>query len=268
MVKSGSSSRVCSDARPPAPTRCRARPPDSRRAAGEHLDVPRLVGGLDGQQLHHLAEVRVQLAEQPRRDDQRRLLVLDQVGHELHDGALDLVGQRRAAAVQSTAVAGIPLAGGRGARTAAGRCRPRRARVRSSRAPMRRAARLDERAAGGEAPARVGARRPAGRRPRRPAPRRASAARRPCPSMTCTAAGVTAGGAGLGVGGSSRWPCSRHQAARCTRSAGCAAGDGQPRRRAAARRSARSTSRWPPSSRPRPSRSIVGVARDGRPSAS
>ena len=61
VVKSGSSSRVCSEARPPARGGAE-RAAGQQGAAGEHLDVPRLVGGLGGQQLHDLAEVRVELA--------------------------------------------------------------------------------------------------------------------------------------------------------------------------------------------------------------
>jgi hypothetical protein len=57
------------------------------RAAAEHLDVPGFIRGLHGEQLHHFAEVRVKLAEQPSRDDERRLFVLDQVGHDLHHSA-------------------------------------------------------------------------------------------------------------------------------------------------------------------------------------
>src|SRR5580704_10554945 len=53
-----------------------------------------------------------------------------------------------------------------------------------------------------------------------------------------------------------RWPCSRHQAARWTRSAGwLPVTVSRPPGGSAA--SARSTSRCPPSSRPRPSRSVV-----------
>ena len=67
--------------------------------------MARLVGHLDGEELHDLAEVRVDAGQEARRDHQRGLLVLDQVGHHLHDRVLDLVGQV-ARRVQSIAVAG------------------------------------------------------------------------------------------------------------------------------------------------------------------
>ena len=155
MAKSGSCEQRL-QRRPAARARDAELAAGQQAAAGEHLDVARLVGGLDGEQLHDLAEVRVEPAEQPGRDEQRRLLVLDQVRHDLHDGALRSQAARSTGAYQSTAVAGIPLARPRRPRTAAGPRRPRRARVRSSR------------------------RRSAGRRPRRarrgrPGPRLASA---------------------------------------------------------------------------------------------
>jgi hypothetical protein len=55
--------------------------------------VAGLVGHLDGEELHDLAEVGVDAAEEAGRHHQGGLLVLDQVGHDLHDGRLDLVGQ-------------------------------------------------------------------------------------------------------------------------------------------------------------------------------
>ena len=67
------------------------------RAPGEHLEVARLVGDLDRQELHHLAEVRMQPTEEPRRHQQRRGLVLDQIRHHLHHRVLDLrrmIGRR------------------------------------------------------------------------------------------------------------------------------------------------------------------------------
>ncbi len=56
--------------------------------------MPGLVGGLQCEQLQHLPEVRVHAGEQPGRDYQRRLLVLDQVGHHLDDGGLHVGRQR------------------------------------------------------------------------------------------------------------------------------------------------------------------------------
>jgi hypothetical protein len=67
--------------------------------------VARLVGRLDRQQLHHLAEVGVHPAEEARRHQQRRGLVLDQVGHHLDDRVLDLSGELERAS-HGIAVAG------------------------------------------------------------------------------------------------------------------------------------------------------------------
>ena len=76
-------------------------------APGEDLHVPGLVRGLDGEQLLDLPEVRVHAGEQAGGDDQRGLLVLDEVGHDLHDGGLDVGGHRWSRSrSQSTAVAG------------------------------------------------------------------------------------------------------------------------------------------------------------------
>ena len=68
-----------------------------RGPAGEHLDVAGLVGDRDGEHLLDLAEVRVDLAEEPGRHDERGLLVLDQVRHHLDDGVLDARAVRRSA---------------------------------------------------------------------------------------------------------------------------------------------------------------------------
>jgi hypothetical protein len=54
--------------------------------------VPGLVRCLDGEQLLHLPEVRVHPGQQSGRDHQRGLLVLDEVGHHLDHGRLDLGG--------------------------------------------------------------------------------------------------------------------------------------------------------------------------------
>ena len=70
-AKSGSSSSVASEARPPAPE-TPERAAAQRRASGEDLHVPRLVGGLHGQHLQHLAEVRMDAAQEAGRHDQRR----------------------------------------------------------------------------------------------------------------------------------------------------------------------------------------------------
>ena len=91
MANSGSSTSVLSDACPPivdSPKLLALEP----RAPGEHLDVPRLVGRLHGEHLHHLAEVRVHLRDEAAGNDQRGHFVLDQIRHDLHDGILDIVG--------------------------------------------------------------------------------------------------------------------------------------------------------------------------------
>ena len=80
-------------------------------ASGEHLDVAGLVGDLHREELHDLAEVRVDPAEEPGRHDERGLLVLDQVGHDLHDRVLDLGRAASNAASQSIGGRRVPLAG-------------------------------------------------------------------------------------------------------------------------------------------------------------
>ena len=91
---SGSSSSVCSDARPPAPETPSWRP-QSRARAREDLDVAGFVGQLGGEELHRLAVVGVDPPDEAGRHHQRGLLVLDQVGHDLDDGRFHLVGQLR-----------------------------------------------------------------------------------------------------------------------------------------------------------------------------
>lgn len=59
--------------------------------AGENLDMPRLVRGLDGEKLHHLPKMRMQPAQHPCRHQQGRRFVFDQIGYHLDDGVLDLV---------------------------------------------------------------------------------------------------------------------------------------------------------------------------------
>lgn len=83
-----------------------------RGTAGEHVGVAGLVGHLGRQEVLHLGEVRVHLAEEARRDDERGLLVLDEVGHHRHDGLLDgvLVVAWR---VPRDDRGGVPLAGER-----------------------------------------------------------------------------------------------------------------------------------------------------------
>ena len=64
------------------------------RTPREDLDVARLVRCLDGQHLQHFSKVRVDAAEEARGHDQRHLLVLDQIRHDLHHGRLDVGWQR------------------------------------------------------------------------------------------------------------------------------------------------------------------------------
>ena len=103
-AKSGSSSRVWSEARP-AGARHAERTAAQLGPPGEDLDVAGLVGHLHGEELDDLAEVRVDAAEEPGGHDERGLLVLDEVGHDLDDRGLDVVGQGSPAS-QSTARAG------------------------------------------------------------------------------------------------------------------------------------------------------------------
>ena len=112
MAKSGSSTRVLSegltaDCGKPQPAALQ------KASAGEHLDVPGLVGGLDGQELHDLLEMWVQLRDETAWDHQRSGLVLDQVGHKLDDGVLDLIGKVEGLVPRYDCV-GIPLGGDRG----------------------------------------------------------------------------------------------------------------------------------------------------------
>jgi hypothetical protein len=57
------------------------------------VNVARLVGGLDREQLHDLAKVRMNVGQEASGHQQRGDLVLDQVGHHLHDRVFHLVGQ-------------------------------------------------------------------------------------------------------------------------------------------------------------------------------
>jgi hypothetical protein len=76
--------------RPSARTRDAQRPAAQRRATGEDLDVAGFVSRLNREHLQHLAEVRVNASQEARWDNQRDLLVFDQVGHHLHHGSFDL----------------------------------------------------------------------------------------------------------------------------------------------------------------------------------
>jgi hypothetical protein len=61
----------------------------------EDLDVARLVGRLNRQELHHFTEVGVESADEACGDDQSCLLVFNQEGHDLDGGGLDVIGDRR-----------------------------------------------------------------------------------------------------------------------------------------------------------------------------
>ena len=178
-------------------------------------------------------------AEQPGRDDERGLLVLDQVGHHLDDGGLDRRAAVRRRASQSTAVAGSHCAAAawaysRGARSAQTTSRSARSNAACG------AARLDQRAAGGEAPVR-------GRAPRRSRPGRVPPARSR-PAQRCSSARPARPGRTRRSGRAAKpWP-----APRGTTRAGARPAPGRcrvTRSRAARRgtaRSARSTSRCAP----------------------
>ncbi|MEO5839850.1 MAG: hypothetical protein ABIQ73_15880 [Acidimicrobiales bacterium] len=79
----------CLQRLPPADRRQSERSAGEQRAAGEGFDVTGLVGNLDREQLHHFAKVRVHLRDESSGNDQRRDLVLDEVGHHLDDGGFD-----------------------------------------------------------------------------------------------------------------------------------------------------------------------------------
>ena len=189
MAKSGSSSSVCSDARPPTVDSAR-RSAGQRGAPGEDVDVAGLVGDRDGEELLDLAEVRVDLAEEAGRDDERGLLVLDQERHHLHDGGLDLRAVVRSAPSSRSPSPGPtarPRPGRRG--RPPGRSRSRRGRRGAN--ARRRPAGLDRPRRGRRAPSRRGgwsttapvaagsARRHAPRRPTRRPTRRRARRRRP-----------------------------------------------------------------------------------------
>ena len=200
------------------------------------------------------------LAEKARRHQQRRVLVLDQVGHHLHDGVFDVVGQLER--LRPTRSRRRDPTARRGLRVEVRRCRRprwrawRRAQSRSPGRPPRRA----RRARPGPMPARRDPQRRARPRPsaatcraRRRARRRASGwrgRRRRDPGEAGRLRRQLA----------ARWPCARHQPSRCTPKSGA-------RPRTASRppgatpRSARLISRWAPRSRPTSSRSILGRQR-------
>ena len=62
-------------------------------AARKHVDVSGFVRGLNGEQLHHLAEMRMQLRNKPAGTDQGGGLVLDQIRHDLNDRVFDVFVQ-------------------------------------------------------------------------------------------------------------------------------------------------------------------------------
>ena len=96
--------------RPPADDVPISAPRSSARRR-EDLHVPCLVGHLHGEQLHHLAKVRVDAPHEPGRHDEGGLLVLDQVGHHLHHRGFD-VGRQRELVVPRHRGLRVPLSGG------------------------------------------------------------------------------------------------------------------------------------------------------------
>ena len=112
------------------------------------------VGGLDGEELHHLAKVRVELGEEAGGDEQRRGLVLDEIRHDLNDGVLDRGGEL-ARALPVDGGRRIPLRGGGLLVEARGLVGPDDGLAREREVEVR-AARLDQRAARREPPARRG----------------------------------------------------------------------------------------------------------------
>ncbi len=114
-----------------------------------------LVGQLHGQQLEDLAVVGMDPADEAGGDEQGRLLVLDQVGHELDHGQLDL-GRVVDAGGPVDRRGRVPLPGG-GLGVELGRhLRPHGGSVRQVGLGEWRPAGLDQGAAGGQAPGRVG----------------------------------------------------------------------------------------------------------------
>ena len=109
LAQPGSSSRLWSDARPPAPEIRLRLPARGRHDLAEHLDVASLVGSLGGEKSADLPVVRMHAAQESGRHQECGLLVLDQIGHRLHDGGLDLWGERRRRPVDGGG--GIPLVG-------------------------------------------------------------------------------------------------------------------------------------------------------------
>jgi hypothetical protein len=134
----------------------------------EHLDVTGLVGHLHREELHDLARVRMHPAEEPRRHDQGRLLVLDQVRHDLHDGRLDVVGKVDGRMPVDRG-RGVPLSGDRLRVEAPGGVGPDPGPLVEVEAGLG-AAGLDQCASCRQAPCRVGARRGCRRDARRPGP--------------------------------------------------------------------------------------------------
>ena len=116
--------------------------------------MPGLVGGLHGEELLDLAEVRVHAGEQAGGDDERGLLVLHEVGHDLHDGGLDVRRHRLVRGRGPVDRGGrVPLGGGGVGVEPRREVGPHDVAVVEVEATLR-AARLDQRTARGEAPPR------------------------------------------------------------------------------------------------------------------
>ena len=83
-----------------------------QRPLRERLDVARLVDDLRGQEHHDLGEPRVDPRDELRRDVERRVLVLGEVGHDLAHRTLHVDGQLRQVRPRDVA-RGVPLGPGR-----------------------------------------------------------------------------------------------------------------------------------------------------------
>jgi len=61
-------------------------------AAREYFDVPGLICGLNGENLHDFAEMRVKLRYESAGYDQSGGFIFDEIRHELHDGVFNIAG--------------------------------------------------------------------------------------------------------------------------------------------------------------------------------
>ena len=126
------------------------RPARQRGPLGEHGHVAGLVGDLGRQELLDLPEVRVDATEKTGRDHQGGLLVFNQIGHDLDDRGLHLVGQVGRRPVDTRGR--VPLPGRRLGVQAGGQFRPHLATLVEIGAVQGRTAGLDEGTPGGQPP--------------------------------------------------------------------------------------------------------------------